>query len=201
MIWFRWGAAAPVVAAVTGNVAPVVPVPAPGTSVAQAPAPSATAAEAPQVWILSLANADKLTKATQDATVFTKATKALFNVPTGHVRLFRGRVIVTGSDDKTIRVWQASDGAALATLRVPIAAGDEGSIYAVAISPDGRTLLAGGSTGLVWDRAFAIYIFDLETGRLKGRLPTEHNHNQSARFKIAADDARPFPIVAIEAGR
>jgi len=190
-----------VVAAVTGNVAPVVPVPAPGTSVAQAPAPSATAAEAPQVWILSLANADKLTKATQDATVFTKATMALFNVPTGHVRLFRGRVIVTGSDDKTIRVWQASDGAALATLRVPIAAGDEGSIYAVAISPDGRTLLAGGSTGLVWDRAFAIYIFDLETGRLKGRLPTEHNHNQSARFKIAADDARPFPIVAIEAGR
>lgn len=82
-----------------------------------------------------------------------------------------GRIIVTGSDDKTIRTWQASDGAPLATLRVPIADGDEGAIYAVAVSPDGRTLLAGGYTGATWDHAFAVYIFDLETGRMRGRLP------------------------------
>ncbi|HYZ63519.1 MAG TPA: caspase family protein [Acetobacteraceae bacterium] len=82
-----------------------------------------------------------------------------------------GRIVVTASDDKTIRIWQASDGAALATLRVPIASGDEGAIYAVAISPDGKTLLAGGSTGFAWDRAFALYMFDLESQRLRGRLP------------------------------
>ncbi|MBV8911890.1 MAG: caspase family protein [Acetobacteraceae bacterium] len=82
-----------------------------------------------------------------------------------------GRIIATASDDKTVRIWQAGDGAPLATIRVPIAAGDEGAIYAVAISPDGKTLLAGGFTGFSWDRAFAIYIFDLETQRLRARLP------------------------------
>ena len=81
------------------------------------------------------------------------------------------RIVVTASDDKTLRAWQASNGAPLGTIRVPIAAGDEGQIYAVAISPDGKTLLAGGSTGFAWDRAFALYIFDLETLRLRGRLP------------------------------
>ena len=83
----------------------------------------------------------------------------------------RSRIIVTASDDKTIRVWQANDGAPLAILRIPIAPGDEGAIYAVAISPDSKTLLAGGSTGFAWDRAFAIYLFDLATGRLRGRMP------------------------------
>lgn len=82
-----------------------------------------------------------------------------------------GRIIVTGSDDKTIRVWQASNGAPLATLRVPIDRGDEGAIYAVAISPDDKTLLVGGNTGFAFDKAFAVYIFDLQTQRLKGRLP------------------------------
>ena len=82
-----------------------------------------------------------------------------------------GRVIVTASDDKTIRIWAARDGAPLATLRVPIAPGDEGAIYAVALSPDGKTLLAGGNTGYTWDKSFALYLFDVTSGRLKGRLP------------------------------
>ena len=82
-----------------------------------------------------------------------------------------GRIIVTGSDDKTIRVWQASNGAPLATLRVPIDRGDEGAIYAVAISPDDKTLLVAGNTGFAFDRAFAVYMFDLQTQRLRGRLP------------------------------
>ena len=81
------------------------------------------------------------------------------------------RVIITASDDKTIRIWAAKDGAPLATLRVPIAPGDEGAIYAVALSPDGNTLLAGGNTGATWDKSYAIYLFDVTTGRLKGRLP------------------------------
>lgn len=82
-----------------------------------------------------------------------------------------GRIIVTGSDDKTVRVWQASNGAPLATLRVPIDRGDEGAIYAVAISPDDKTLLIGGNTGATWDKRFAIYMFDLQTQRMRGRLP------------------------------
>jgi len=82
-----------------------------------------------------------------------------------------GRIIVTVSDDKTIRVWAAKNGAPLATLRVPIAPGDEGAIYAVALSPDGKTLLVGGNTGYTWDKSFTLYLFDVGSGRLKGRLP------------------------------
>ena len=82
-----------------------------------------------------------------------------------------GRIVATVSDDKTLRIWKADTGEALATLRVPIGAGKEGELYAVAISPDGKTLLAGGQTGAAWDGAFSIYIFDVVEQRMKGRLP------------------------------
>ena len=90
-----------------------------------------------------------------------------------------GHLIVTASDDKTLRVWNAATGAALATLRVPISEGHEGALYAVAISPDGKTLLAGGYTGVTWDGGFAVYMFDLETQQLWGqvsRLPGPIDH-------------------------
>ena len=47
-----------------------------------------------------------------------------------------GRFAVTGSEDKTVRVWSLSDGKLLRTIRVPAGPGHVGKIYAVAISPD-----------------------------------------------------------------
>ncbi len=80
------------------------------------------------------------------------------------------RLLVTGSLDKTVRLWDVQTGALLRTLRLPIAAGNEGKVYAVAISPDGQTVAVGGWTGQDWDGACSIYLFDTATGQLLGRF-------------------------------
>lgn len=80
-----------------------------------------------------------------------------------------GRFLVTGSHDKTVRVWSLEDGALLRVLRPPIGEGNEGKVYAVAISPDGEVAAAGGwtsSSGLNG----SVYLFDRRTGRLLRRL-------------------------------
>ena len=55
-----------------------------------------------------------------------------------------GRFAVTGSDDKTVRVWSLSDGKLVRTIRVPAGPGAVGKIYAVAMSPDCNIVAAGG---------------------------------------------------------
>jgi len=57
------------------------------------------------------------------------------------------RYLVTASNDKSVRVWELATGRLLSVLRPPIGEGDEGKIYAVAISPDGQTVACGGFTG------------------------------------------------------
>jgi len=77
------------------------------------------------------------------------------------------RFLVTGGD-KTVRVWELATGRLLRTLRPPVAEGREGRIYAIAISPDGRIIAAGGWTGEQGDRA--IYLFDRESGLILRRI-------------------------------
>ena len=79
-------------------------------------------------------------------------------------------LMVTGSDDKTARLWALPENGRgsptlLRTLRVPIGEGDEGKVYAVALSPDGKWAAAG-----VWSKNDDVYIFEAATGRLVMRL-------------------------------
>ncbi len=75
------------------------------------------------------------------------------------------KVMVTGSDDKTAKIWSVpqSDAAPtlLRTLRPPIDDGDVGKIYTVAMTPDGAIAAVAG-----WSRhdAFYVMIFDVANG-------------------------------------
>jgi WD40 repeat protein len=101
----------------------------------------------------------------------------LLRIETGmHTSLIRRVVadlprdrLVTCSDDKTIRVWQMPQARLVSTLRLPIDRGHEGQVFAIAISPDGQTVAAGGWTGWTWDHEASIYFFDVESGELVRR--------------------------------
>jgi WD40 repeat protein len=80
------------------------------------------------------------------------------------------RYLVTGSPDKTVRVWELATGRLIRTIRPPIGDGNEGMIHAVAISPDGKTIACSGRTGPDREKSYNIYIFDRESGRLTKRI-------------------------------
>jgi hypothetical protein len=82
-----------------------------------------------------------------------------------------GRWAVTASDDKTARVWEVASGRQFAVLRPPQGVGNEGKLYAVALSPDGAVVAVGGWTGWEWNNEVAIYLFDRASGRLLRGLP------------------------------
>lgn len=83
----------------------------------------------------------------------------------------QGRLAVTASDDKTARVWEAATGRLLRVLRPPIGEGNEGKLFAVAITADGATAAVAGWTGWSWHSSCTVYLFDTATGRIKQRLP------------------------------
>jgi hypothetical protein len=74
-----------------------------------------------------------------------------------------GARAVTGSWDKTVRVWDLARGKELRCFCVRDETGRaDHSIFCVALSPDGRLALAGSHDGTVW-------LWDVETGAERGR--------------------------------
>jgi WD40 repeat protein len=80
-----------------------------------------------------------------------------------------GNWAVTGSVDKTVRIWSLADGALARTIRLPAGPDNVGDAYAVAISPDGALIAAGGWTGAGGSEK-NIYLFERASGVLAKRI-------------------------------
>jgi WD40 repeat protein len=82
----------------------------------------------------------------------------------------KNQFIVTGSWDKTVRLWELSTGRLVKIFRPPIGEGPIGMIFAVAVSPDGKTIACGGRTSSGEGASRSIYLFDRESGKLVQRI-------------------------------
>jgi WD40 repeat protein/uncharacterized caspase-like protein len=89
---------------------------------------------------------------------------------------------VTGSFDKTVRVWSLTDGKLLRTIRMPVGPDNIGKIYAVAMSPSGDLVAAGGWTGWSIDAGDQIYLFETHTGKMTGRIAALPENTASLAF-------------------
>lgn len=76
-----------------------------------------------------------------------------------------GRWLVTASEDKTARVWSLADGNQQVILRPPIGAGNDGKLYAAAMTPDGATIAVAG-----WSAENDVYLFKRTSGELIQRI-------------------------------
>lgn len=78
--------------------------------------------------------------------------------------------LVTASDDKTLRFWRIADGRLERTLRVPIDKEHEGQLFALALSPDGQLVAAGGWTCWDWETTSCVYVMRVSDGELVRRI-------------------------------
>jgi WD40 repeat protein len=108
------------------------------------------------------------------------------------------RWVVTASEDKTARVWNLKTGHLERILRPPVGEGDEGQLYAMALSPDGVRIAVGGFTGPDGSGSYSIYLFDRATGRLAGRSHGFSNRANSMAF--SRDGARLATVFKAGAG-
>lgn len=83
-----------------------------------------------------------------------------------------GKQLVTASRDKTVRVWDVSNGKLLRTLRGQIGDGEPGMIFAAALSSDNRWLAISGWMSMVSgmqgvsNKTGQIRLFDFQSGEI-----------------------------------
>lgn len=82
----------------------------------------------------------------------------------------QGRYLLSGSNDKTAKLWDAHTGSLLKTYRVPIGQGNDGQLFAAALAPDARVVALGGYTGYDVENSHSIYLLNPQTGQILHRI-------------------------------
>jgi WD40 repeat protein len=100
-----------------------------------------------------------------------------------------GKQFVTASNDKTVRVWDIETGKTVRMIRGEAGPGNWGTIYAMALSPDGRWLAIGGLLHDI-DKsiATAIKLYDFASGSQVALLKGHDNVVHALAF--SPDGAR-----------
>jgi WD40 repeat protein len=94
-----------------------------------------------------------------------------------------GRIAVSGSNDKTVRVWSLAEGKLLRTIRMPAGPANIGKIYSVATNPDGSIIAAGGWTQFTAKTEDELlYLFDTNTGAMVKRYSVGPANVESLAF-------------------
>src|SRR5262249_18040270 len=78
--------------------------------------------------------------------------------------------LVSASDDKVIRVWDWRAGKAVRTIRGQVGYASEGKVYAMALSPHGKWLAAGGLVEGPGEPGPGSSLYDFATGKLVALL-------------------------------
>lgn len=97
--------------------------------------------------------------------------------PGGHMSFIRavlftpdGKQLVSAADDKVIRVWDVDTGQTVRIVRGQIGDGNRGKIYALALSPDGSLLAAGGRIREAGEGSNPIRLYDFRSGEIVALL-------------------------------
>ena len=77
----------------------------------------------------------------------------------------KGRYAVTAAEDKTAGIWDLESGKLLQVLRPPVGPGNDGKLFAAALTPDGAMVAVGG-----WSADNDVYLFDRSSGVLRHRI-------------------------------
>lgn len=100
-----------------------------------------------------------------------------------------GQSLISVSDDKTVRIWDIESGKTTRILRGQIGSGNEGKIFAAALSPDNRLLALGGYLGSFTgnkpredEGAHKIRLIDLQNGQVLRLLKGHTNVILSLAF-------------------